>query len=617
MTSHNSYEQYRIDLERQIDLSIENLRAKLTGDAGFVTAEMPWRRALDDSLSQILNTQNISIDATHPPKTQAVSQGYDYALQMFKYAQVTKVSPAELAIKANQELEKNNVFERVEVAGPYLNMRLKDDVLINNLRKIVAGGMDYGRINDNSGKIAIIDYSSPNVAKPFGINHLRSTVIGESVARILEATGFRVVRDNHLGDWGTQFGNLLAAHHEYASDKDFTSLSMDELTELYVRFNQEKKTSPELEKLGQSFFSKLEAGDEELLEKWTYALNLSINDFSKMYARLNVSFDTMVGEGYYVEASNSLIDKLATLAPADLVVFDASTKAVYINAEHPVVLRTQDGYGVYAARDLATIDFRLKTYNPDAIIYVVGEEQSSYLRSVFEVANKTGLSYKKDSTPAQLEHVGFGLLLDKEGKKLSTRKGTSGKLEDVISALDAHAIEETKKRNPEMEQGQIEDIARKVANGALIWNDLRTDRRSSVKFDIERMLELGGGSITDIFYAYSRSCSILDKLGVKDTDDLESDLPENFSTENEHQLALLLSELSSVIRKSAEERAPHLIVAYLHELSLVHGRFYEESRVAGIDDNNLANLRVALHRSYKIVVQNGLNLLNISPSHRL
>lgn len=618
MAHDTSYEEYRAELEKQIARSVELVRAHRQDTHPAKPVAAPWRDGVDTYLqSPPLDMADAGALAVRPPKNVPVQWHPDYALPMFSYAKARRVSPASLVADAAKALEPAAEFSKVEATGPYVNLRLADDVLMTNLKNIIATAATYGHITDNAGKVAIVEYSSPNVAKPFGINHLRSTVIGESLARIMAATGYTVVRDNHLGDWGTQFGNLLAAHQEYAPERDFASLSMDELTALYVRFSQEKKESPQLVRLGQTCFARLEAGDLDLREKWTHALELSLEEFSAMYNRLHVRFDTMIGEGYYVEASNKLIEDLAGLVPAELVVFDQKTKAVYINAEHPVVVRTQDGYGVYAARDLATVQFRQQTYDPDVIMIVVGEEQASYFRAVFGVADKAGLSTRPDGTKVQLEQVGFGLLLDKDGKKLSTRKGTSGKLEDVIDTLDAHAMEETVSRNPEMNPAEVREIAQKVAVGALIWNDLRTDRISSVRFDIERMLELGGGSVVDVLYTYSRTCSILEKLKVSNDTPLASVFPANFSTEVEHQLAVRLSELENVVRKAALDRAPHGIVLYLQELSQLHGRFYEESRVAGLDDANLANLRIALHRAYKIVVENGLGLLNIPLSPRL
>lgn len=620
MDNLKAYEKYLASIEQEIQRSVARMNAALgqSETSGSATTDGSWEADFNDCLQSVLQSRDAANSLARPPKNARLLWCPDYALPMFEYARLLHSNPADLAIDVSLVLRKLSVFSRVEATGPYVNMRFADATLMKGLERIVSSGQHYGRVADNTGKVAIVEYSSPNVAKPFGINHLRSTVIGESLARFLDATGYVVVRDNHIGDWGTQFGNLLAACQEYAAERDFASFSTDEMTELYVRFSQEKKLSPRLVRLGQECFAKLEAGDPGLREKWAIALSLSMKEFAVMYERLSVKFDTQIGEGYYVEAAKNLVGELVDeCALPGLIEYDAYTKAAYINAEHPVVLRTQDGYCVYAARDLAAIQFRERTYRPDVVLYVVGEEQSSYFRSILEVAQKAGLSRRSDGLQTHLEHIGFGLLLDKEGKKLSTRKGTSGKLETVIDALYARAAEETKARNPGMSADLVHETACKIANGALIWNDLRTDRLSSVRFDIDRMLELGGGSVIDVLYTYSRTCSILDKLSVTDDSSLVNDFPDVFSTDVEHQLSFRLGEFCDVVRKTAEMRAPHIFVAYLQELSQIHGRFYEESRVTGIDDRKVANLRIALHRAYKIVIQNGLELLNIPVSGRI
>ncbi len=622
-----TYESYKTSLDEEIRRSIENvenIHKKTPTDSKPIVVHT-WKLAIADAVNQVLakyakksvELPNVIELIIHPPKNIQTDWKPDFALPMFEFAKALGKNPLQLANEVVDCVRDSHFFSRVESVGPYVNMQLSDLVLQNGIRNIIKLGEYYGQLTDNIGKIAIVDYSSPNVAKPFGINHLRSTVIGEAIARLFTSSGYTVLRDNHLGDWGTQFGNLLAAHQEYDSDRDFTTLTMDELTKIYVKFSQEKKNSPRLIRLGQSNFAKLEAGDPELREKWAAALNLSKNEFSIMYQRLGVVFDTQIGEGYYVEASNNLIDKLADDSKSSLIIRDPDTKAVYINGEYPVILRTQDGYCIYAARDLATLQFRMDKYNPDDITYVVGEEQAGYFRSIFTAAKEIGLLDRPDGSLAYVEHVGFGLLLDEDGKKLSTRKGTSGKLEDVINILNERAIEETKSRNPNMPSNQVEEIANKVAVGALIWNDLHTERTSNIRFDITNMLQLGGGTVIDIFYSYSRTCSILQKIDLANKAIVKTGWPHKYSSDSEHLLAVRMNEFDYFIRKAVKERAPHIIVNYLQELSQIHGRFYQESRIIGLEDSSLTSMRIALHKAYKTIVSNGLRLLNIPITERL
>ena len=598
---------YRDLIDEQINLARNKASAGLANEKTINNSQLVNGYKLE--LNQIVKLvlPNLDLEPSDylslPPKNIA---NVDYALTLFEIARKLAQNPNEIALLLSEKLNGSKLIDKATATGPYLNLRLNDKFLIEAIENIISHKENYGHSTKYNGQLALVDFSSPNVAKPFGINHLRSTVVGEALSKLLEASGYTVLRDNHIGDWGTQFGNLLAAYYEYDGVRDFESLSIDDLNELYVRFSQDKKISPSLTKKGQEYFTKLEAGDPELVKLWLSALSQSLKEFAHMYKMLNVNFDTQIGEAYLVQDANELINKLSTQDLAGLVQFSTDSKAVVIAGEHPVVLRTGDGYCVYAARDLATISLRVTKFNPNLIVYVVGEEQASYFRSVFLVADKAGLTITSPGQKSNLEHVGFGLLLDSSGKKLSTRKGTSGKLEDAINALNDNAVTETKKRNPDMSDSEVNDIAQKVAVGALIWNDLKTDKLSSVRFDIDRMLELGGDSIVDILYSYSRTCSILNKLDIT-----SGPLPDKFTSEIEHQIAVRLAELENVVSKAMSERAPHLVANYLRELSQLHGRFYESSRVIGVDDVEVYNLRVALHKAYKQVIENGLKLLNI------
>lgn len=625
MAEHQTYEEYRKSLEQQIETArnrnIESVRRERTSHESMATRDI--KKEIDSRLTQLFGDSSAegkspgySRFLVAPPRNTKVGWKVDYALPAFELARSLGKNPVELAQIIAGSLAESSLLSRAEASGPYVNMAVQDAVLLGALDQPVNDAA-YGQVNDHQHESIVIDYSSPNVAKPFGVNHLRTTIIGEALSRLYEAVGYSVVRDNHLGDWGTQFGNLLAAHDVYAPDTDFVDMDMDELNKLYVRFSQEKKESEELKRMGQEYFARLEKGDAGLMDNWAHALKLSMEEFSSMYERLNVRFDTFIGEAYYVDKSYKLIAGLPKDRLEGLVEFSKDSPAVVINGQHPVVVITGDGYGVYAARDLETIDFRVRCFEPDDIVYVVGEEQSSYFKTIFEVADRAGLTLKPDGNRATLEFVGFGLLLDKDGKKLSTRKGTSGKLEDVIDAVEERAAEETRKRNPDLADDEVEAIARKVSVGAVIWNDLRTDRISSVRFDIDRMLELGGDSVVDVLYTFSRSTSILNRLGVAEDSGFAADMPGGFSTEHEHRIALKLSEYSDVIRRAVNDRAPHILAAYISELAQLHGRFYEESRVIGIEDQELANMRVNLHRAYRNVIRSGLGMLNIRVTDRL
>lgn len=625
MTDHRTYDAYLLELNQQIEGSIQDaterrllprehcesvvataLRTNLRGTLETLIQEVLVEPSADD----VVDYAAITLEGlTYPPQNAAINWKPDYALPMFPLARPAQRNPASIAQQFAETISSGSLYERVEATGPYVNKRLSEKVLSQGVADIIAKGERYGQLTDHQGEVAVIDYSGPNVAKPFGINHLRSTVIGEALSRLLDANGYTVIRDNHLGDWGTQFGNLLAAFDTYSTSTDFNSLTIDDLNKLYVQFSEDKKTTPSLIRKGQSYFSRLEAGDPELMDRWTATLRKSMHEFSAMYQRLGIHFDTQIGEGYFVQSAKDIIGSLPNRLPGK-VIHDTDTDAVYINAEYPIMLKTSDGYCVYAARDLATIQFRSKRYNPNVMLYVVGEEQSTSFDAVFTVAQEAEL------TDTRLEHISFGLLLDENGKKLSTRKGTSGKLEDVLDAVEERAFEEVTLRNKNMSPDEARQIARDIAVGALVWNDLRADRRSSVRFDINRMLTLGGGSVVDILYTYSRTASLLEKIGAQTYTNLIKSHA-TFSSDTEHRLAARMMELGNVVRKAADDRAPHVLVGYLQNLATLHGKFYEESRVIGVEDEGIVSTRIALHKAYEIVVNNTLRLLNIPVVKRI
>ncbi len=617
MSEYTSYDQHRAVLQLQVDHSLKMIGRVNHGPNISGASDDTWKARFNAELDPVLNVDDASRGLAHPPRSTSLQWLPDYALPMFTYVKTTGINPAMLAQRAAEHVAADRTFNRVEATGPYLNLRLSDEVLIDSLNEIFEKGKDYGTLTDEAGKVALVEYSSPNITKPLGIDCLRSTVIGESLAHFLSAVGYAVVRDNHIGDWGAQAANLLAACDEYVPDCEFASFSTDDLIGLYDRFNHEKKESPRLIRRGQDYLARLEAGDIELLDHWATALTLSLNDFSALYERLNIRFDTMLGESYFVQDSNKVVDDLRGAVSPDLVVHDHDTPAVYTDTEQAVVIRTQDGYDAYAARDLATVRFRAQTYRPDVALYVVGNEQSTYFRSLFAVAESAGLNRYPNGSSMRLEHVSFGLLLDGSGKRIALQAGTDDKLESILDQLNEHAAQGILSRNPDMGEEQLRDIANKVAVGALVWNELRTDRTSNSRFDIDRMLELGGGTVVDVFYAYARTCSILDKFESPIVANVAEQVPKEFSTETEHRIALMMSEYGDMVRKTAEARAPHLFAAYLQELVQLHGRFYEESNVVGLDDPKLTNLRVTLHRAYKIVIENGLALLNIPVAERL
>ncbi len=607
----NQYQDYTAGIDEQRKEAIESLSEPVVP----VDGRSPLRTGLEQTIKDWLDengveSSDVSLSTvTSVPSSSKLSR-IDYACPMFSYAKELHKSPAIIAQECiagiGPELAKKGTgFETV---GPYLNMCFSDESLQTELEHILDPSTECGKNIGTDRKVAVVDFSAPNIAKPLGVAHLRSTVIGAAVCNLFEATGYKVIRDNHLGDWGTQFGNLIAATQEYSPEIPFEELTLTDLTKLYVKFNAAKKEDEDLKRKGQETFAKLNNGDPELVKKWNHIYNVSLNDFEAIYKRLHITFDTQIGEGYFKDRAKTIIEELAEIVP-DLVVRDEGENTMYINGPHPVPLRTGKDYELYAARDLATIEQRRDDFNPDVIAYVVGEEQMSSFEGLFQVAENTPLGEKKDGGKIKFEHLKFGLLLGPDGKKMSTRKGTSGSLVEVIDEVYEGAYAAIKDHNPGVDEKVAKDTAEQLAVAAIVWNDLRTDRRSSVKFDIQGMLNMESGTVRDVAYSCSRSRSILSKS--TELADLSGSVEPEFTKDVERQMVASFTEFDDVVQRAADERAPHLLVTYLQNLSQLHGNFYESCRVIGEESATARLLRLEVHAAYLKIVQSGLALLNI------
>lgn len=563
---------------------------------------------IEISLDESTISTEVSQSITTPPSRSDYPWPPDFGLPVQRLARAAGIrNPVELATQIGTIAQHSDMFSEAGSLGPFVNLQVSETVLITEAQQII----NNEEVRVHNDKVVLVDFSSPNIAKPFGINHLRSTIIGESIARIKEEAGYTVVRANHLGDWGTQFGNLLAAYDQFGDGRPFEELTTDELTELYVRFSTEKKDNPELIFIGREYFHRLSEKDPELLQRWNIAVKASRQEFSEVYERLGINFDIQVGEAYFEQSAEKLLADLEAnpekSAKSNIIFGEDGT--AYINGEHPVMLRTQDGYCVYAARDLATVDMRTTNFKPSEIVYVVGEEQSSSFAAMFETARQLEIN----GDGVELTHADFGLLLGKDRKKLSTRKGTSGKLIDLLNELEERSHENLKERNANATEESLQKNSEILALDALIWNDLQTDRKKSVIFDPERMLSLGKGGVIDALYACLRSAKIVEKMESMTS----NEAPPNYAVEvitnrAEHDLIISMSEYQNVIKHASDTNSPHVLVTYLQNLSRRHGVFYEQSPVARETDETIRNSRIALHQAFLNIMEKGLTCLNIT-----
>jgi len=517
---------------------------------------------------------------------------------------------------------KNEFIENAQALGPYLNINLKKQkiysLLLNDISKLKD---KFGQSDLNAKKVVVIDYSGPNIAKPIGVGHLRSTIIGQALANIYEATGYSVIRDNHLGDWGTQFGKLVYAYRQWGDKKKIAENPIKEMNELYVKFHEEAEKNPEIEDIARQIFQKMEEGDSELIKLWMKFRNISIAEFKKIYERLGIKFDAYLGESYFAEETDKLVEECLE---KKLAKKDEETGAIAVEDLDGVpsfLLRKKDDSGLYITRDLAALIFRVKVFEPDDILYVVGEEQSLHFRQLFALARALGYI-----DGAKAKHIGFGLVLS-GGEKMSTRKGTLIELEELIKQSVEKSKEILRQKNKDLSEKEIEEISEIIGLGAVVYNDLRQSRQKNIYFDWKRMLDFEGGSAVYLQYTVARINSIVKKIDPADhqgvalmvspsRQPLDGNAP-IFEKDSEFALVRKMMFFPQVILEAQKHNSPHLIAVYLEELAQLFNHFYNEVSIIGTEDAKLRLSRISLIKSVATVIKNGLKLLGVKTPEKI
>lgn len=518
-------------------------------------------------------------------------------------------NPLEIAETLKKEILKiePGLFEKIEVLSPgFLNFFLKKEVFISELRKILAEKEKYGSKKKKEGKTIIIDYSSPNIAKPFGIGHLRSTIIGQALANIYRVLGFRVVGDNHLGDWGTQFGKLIFAIKEWGNPKEVAKNPIKELNNLYVKFHREAEKKPELEEKGRQWFKKLEAGDEEAKKIWQKCVKWTLEEFERIYKLLEIKIDLALGESFY----QPMVKEIITEALKKKVAKE-SQGAIIISfpkdALPPFMIKKSDGATLYSTRDLATIKYRLKRFKPFKVIYEVGADQTLHFKQLFWAVELLGWAKRE-----KFFHVAHGLMRLESGK-MKTRKGETILLEDVLKEVINRARKIVEVKNPNLNQKEKERISQVVGIGAIKYSDLSQHYSKDIIFDWGKILNLEGNSGPYLQYAFARSRGILKKARIKELKNVQlSDL------KDERELALLrsLSWFPEVIEKAGKTYSPNLIANFLFKLTKNFNVFYESLPVLKAK-GELKKARLALVLATGQVIKNGLSLLGIKTLEKI
>ncbi|MBO0995092.1 arginine--tRNA ligase [Bacillus sp. SD088] len=543
---------------------------------------------LDDTLSYEEIEELIEI-----PKYE--KQG-DLAFPCFVLAKKWRKSPQEIARELSEKLA-DPLFSKIEAKGPYVNAFLhKETVVKHILKQIIQEGRNYGTWNFGKGKNVVVDFSSPNIAKPFSMGHLRSTVIGNSLAYIAEKCGYKAIRLNHLGDWGTQFGKLIVAYKLWGIEQQVKQQPIMELLSLYVKFHEEAEKDPQLEKAARMWFKKLEDGDKEASQLWSWFREESLHAFTKIYDLLHVRFDSYQGEAFYNDKMEETVNKLASLQLLEL-----SDGAQIVDLKEfnlpPCLIQKSDGATLYATRDLTAAIYRHDHYHFDKAYYVVGQEQSLHFQQVIRVLEKMNHPWAKN-----IAHVPFGFIL-KDGKKMSTRKGKVVLLEKVMEEAIQLAQKNIEEKNPNLPLK--EEVAKMVGVGAIIFHDLKHEKQNNIEFSLEEMLKFEGNTGPYVQYTHARACSLLRKADRLDyTKDITGKLEEE-----SWMIVKQLMLFPAIVEKSYMRNEPFEISKYLIQLSQDFNKYYAHIKILH-DDHYLAT-RLALVKSMIIVLEEGLRLLGI------
>ena len=526
----------------------------------------------------------------------------DIAFPAFSLAKIERKAPQAIAADIAEKIDASH-FEKVVATGPYVNFFLdKSQISDQVIKSVIQAGADYGQQEEGQGANVTIDLSSPNIAKPFSVGHLRSTVIGDALSNIFRKMGYNTIKINHLGDWGKQFGLLMVAYKKWGSKEAVEANPIDELLKLYVRINAEIENDPELDDEGRLWFKKLEDGDPEATELWQWFRDESLVEFNRIYKLLGVEFDSLNGEAFY---NDKMDEAVQILEDKGLLKESKGASIVELDDVNlpPAMIKKSDGATLYITRDIATAIYRARTYNFVKNIYAVGQEQSNHFRQLKAVLKKMGFEWSDD-----MIHVDFGLVT-KNRQKLSTRKGNIILLEPTLQEAISRAKAQIEEKNPELENK--EEVAHAVGVGAVKFYDLKTDRRNGYDFDLEAMVSFEGETGPYVQYAYARIQSILRKANFTPSADATYSLSDPESWE----IIKLLQDFARVVKRAAENYDPSLIAKYAINLAQAFNKYYAHTRI--LDESPERDSRLALSYSTAVVLKEALRLLGVDAPEKM
>lgn len=526
----------------------------------------------------------------------------DIAFPAFSLAKVERKAPQAIASDIVEKLDAAD-FEKVVATGPYVNFFLDKAAISQDILKdVITKKAEYGQLHIGDGKNVTIDMSSPNIAKPFSVGHLRSTVIGDAIANLYAKIGYNPIRINHLGDWGKQFGMLIVAYKLWGDKAAVEANPIDELLKLYVRINAEAEENPELDEQARQWFKKLEDGDPEAWELWQWFRDESLVEFNRIYDKLDISFDYYHGEAFY---NDKMDEGIQILEDKHLLKESKGAQIVDLEAYNlpPALIKKSDGATLYITRDMATAMYRYRTFNFVKNIYVVGQEQSHHFKQLKAVLKEMGFDWSDD-----MIHVTFGLVT-KNKKKLSTRKGNIIRLEPTLDEAVARALSQIEAKNPDLENK--EEVAHAVGVGAVKFYDLKTDRDNGYDFDLEAMVSFEGETGPYVQYAYARIQSILRKAGFVADEQATYSLNDAESWE----IIKLLQSFSATVERAAEKYDPSLVAKFAISLAQAFNRYYAHTRI--LEESPERDSRLALAYATGVVLKEALRLLGVQAPEKM
>lgn len=518
----------------------------------------------------------------------------DYAFPAFALAKIEHKNPALIAKDIAEKISDDN-FTSIQAVGPYVNFAIDHAKLVNaTLNDVLTEKDHFGDQKLGEGNVPI-DMSSPNIAKPMSMGHLRSTVIGNSIAKTLEKVGYTPIKINYLGDYGTQFGKLITAYRLWGNEEDVKKDPITNLFHYYVKFHEEAEKDPKLDDEGRAAFKKLENGDEEEIKLWKWFREVSLQEFNRIYKELGVTFDSYNGEAFFNDKMQPVVDELREKG-----LLEESRGAQVVNLgedENPALILKSDGSSLYMTRDLAAALYRKKEYDFVMSLYVAGGEQSGHFKQLKQVLKKMGYDWADN-----IHHIPFGLITQ-GGKKLSTRKGNVVFLDKVLKNAVSLAQQQIEEKNPNL--SNKDQVAHDVGVGAVVFHDLKNDRMDNFDFDLEEVVRFEGDTGPYVQYTNARAQSILRKANKEiSMDNLNLDDDWSFA------VAKALADFPAIVEKASEKFEPSIIAKYALDLSKKFNKYYANVRI--LDEDNQLNARLALVQATSIVLTEALRLLGVN-----